>query len=442
MTLERRTFTRSLARRLSCLAILALALSGCGKTDAPQFHLNAFEMKKNEVPPAQQAEIALALEAMFGTPDEPFALPSTGLDLKKLQLAAGPVRKDEQGADLGLYRKHCVHCHGISGDGMGPTAAILNPYPRDYRPGIYKFKSTERSARPTDEDLTRIVREGVMSTAMPSFDLLLNDEIAALVEYVKYLSMRGQVERSLIAAVADLGENEGLKLDHENLVEENLALVVKGWTSAKKQVISPPAAPPDVEAHLARMYNTRPEANAQAAPSPEVAAVDPEKIGRELFFGKAGCAKCHGASALGDGQLTDFDDWNKPIQEARKANREALAALGQDKNLSPVDRAKKMAELTAMAELLEHDTLPPINIRPRNLRQPYYRFGRRPLDLYRRLHAGVNGAPMPGIAQAAPGATGLTPEEIWRLVDYVMSLPYESISHAPAEAPAPERSQM
>ena len=356
---------------------------------------------------------------MFGTPDEPFVLPETGLDIKKLEIAAGPVRSDQQGAKIGLYRRHCVHCHGVTGDGMGPTASILNPYPRDYRPGIYKFKSTERPARPTDDDLTRIVREGVMSTAMPSFEqLLLNDEIAAVVEYVKYLSMRGQVERSLINSVADLGENEGIKLDRENLIEEHLEPVVKGWTSAKKQIIDPPAPPP------------------------ELAKAESERIGRELFFGKAGCAKCHGASALGDGQITDYDDWNKPIQEARKANRESLAAVEQDKSLSPADRSKKLQELTATAELLEHDTLPPINIRPRNLRQPYYRFGRRPLDLYRRLHAGINGAPMPGVAQAAPGGTGLTPEEIWRLVDYVMSLPYETISHAPAEAPNPERSSL
>ena len=29
-----------------------------------------------------------------------------------------------------LYREHCAHCHGISGDGVGPTAVFLNPYPR------------------------------------------------------------------------------------------------------------------------------------------------------------------------------------------------------------------------------------------------------------------------------------------------------------------------
>jgi len=86
----------------------------------------------------RQQQVATILEAMFGTPDSPVALPETGLDAAKLQLAAGPVRSDIVGRKNGLYREHCGHCHGISGDGMGPTAAFLNPYPRDYRPGKFK----------------------------------------------------------------------------------------------------------------------------------------------------------------------------------------------------------------------------------------------------------------------------------------------------------------
>ena len=42
-----------------------------------------------------------------------------------------------------LYMQHCLHCHGVSGDGAGPTAKFLNPRPRDYRQGIFKFKSTQ-----------------------------------------------------------------------------------------------------------------------------------------------------------------------------------------------------------------------------------------------------------------------------------------------------------
>jgi mono/diheme cytochrome c family protein len=69
----------------------------------------------------------------------------------------------------GLYREHCAHCHGITGDGAGPTAGFLNPYPRDYRKGWFKFKSTPLDVRPTHDDLKKIVLDGIPGTAMPSF---------------------------------------------------------------------------------------------------------------------------------------------------------------------------------------------------------------------------------------------------------------------------------
>src|SRR5262249_57398339 len=134
--------------------------------------LNMIAIAKQQIPFDQQQEIANILEAMFGTPDKPFVLPDAGLDAKKLAVAAGPVRSDEFGRETGLYRRHCGHCHGTTGDGLGPTAMTLNPYPRDYRQGRFKFKSTELPAKPTEHDLELVLRRGVQGTAMPSFDLL------------------------------------------------------------------------------------------------------------------------------------------------------------------------------------------------------------------------------------------------------------------------------
>ncbi len=108
-----------------------------------------------------------------------------------------------KGYTQGLFRLHCVHCHGITGDGMGPTALFLKPYPRDYREGLYKFKSTPSNYPPTDDDLVRTLQEGIHGTAMPSFKLLPQAEIEALVEYVKYLSLRGQTELALINYASD-----------------------------------------------------------------------------------------------------------------------------------------------------------------------------------------------------------------------------------------------
>ena len=185
--------------------MLAVALAGCVKSESepPKFRLDMTQVAANQIVPQHQQAIADILDAMFGTPDEPFALPETGLDLRKLKMAAGPVWSDQAGGKHGLYRRNCAHCHGISGDGIGPTAFILNPYPRDYRPGVYKFKSTFNPNEPTDEDLHHTLMDGVPGTAMPAFSVLPPDEVAALLEYVKYLSMRGQMETALVGYIVD-----------------------------------------------------------------------------------------------------------------------------------------------------------------------------------------------------------------------------------------------
>ena len=144
------------------IKIIALALLvGCDVGEPPVFRLNMVQMVTQEISLEYQQEIADVLGALFGSPDEPFALPETGLDQTKLSIAAGAAWSDEQSAAHGLYRKHCVHCHGITGDGRGPTARFLNPYPRDYRPAIYKFKSTYNAAKPTDEDLITILENEI-----------------------------------------------------------------------------------------------------------------------------------------------------------------------------------------------------------------------------------------------------------------------------------------
>ena len=79
--------------------------------------------------------------------------------------------------------------------------------------------------------------------------------------------------------------------------------------------------------------------------------------------------------------------------------------------------------------VLDGDALAPRTIPPRNLRQGIYRGGRRPLDLYYRIHAGINGAPMP----AAKGT--ISPEDIWHIVNYVRSLPYELDGELGADRP-------
>lgn len=399
------------------LAAALLASAGCGKPEA-HFKLNRpFTLKAETEAGAQLGDrtedVADILAAMFGTPDEPHvpALPdfdtSTVLNVNRLKMAAGPVESDEQGNPRGLYREHCAHCHGITGDGLGPTAAFLNPYPRDYRKGQYKFKSTPIGSRPTHEDLRRVLVEGIPGTAMPSFKLLPADELDALVQYVKYLSIRGEVERALVTnTLSELDEKDRLiDLELKEASEEEkqeqfagqLAIIkdaantsFEAWAKADSQVTPVPAKP--------EMSMSREESIAR---------------GREVFFTVANCNKCHGDTALGDGQTTDFDEWTKELLPDQPEMLQKFLALG---------------------------ALEPRNIRPRNLRQGIYRGGRRPVDIYWRVINGIEGTPMPGMGPnvlqegEAPDPKKLTQEDVWHLIEYVRSLPYDPLSrgdHSP-----------
>jgi mono/diheme cytochrome c family protein len=54
---------------------------------------------------------------------------------------------------------------------------------------------------------------------------------------------------------------------------------------------------------------------------------------------------------------------------------------------------------------------------PRNLTYGVFRGGARPVDVYWRIKLGVGGSGMPAASDT------LTDEQIWHLVDYVMTLP-------------------
>src|SRR5262249_26611175 len=79
-----------------------------------------------------------------------------------------------------LYRRHCLHCHGLTGDGHGPTSPWVNPHPRDYRPGMFKFTSTllgGKARKPSRADLLRTLKQGIEGTSMPTFGLLPENEL-------------------------------------------------------------------------------------------------------------------------------------------------------------------------------------------------------------------------------------------------------------------------
>lgn len=69
-----------------------------------------------------------------------------------------------------IYFKRCSFCHGLTGKGDGPAAEQMLPRPRDFTMGLYKFRSTESGALPTDEDIFRTISRGLPGTAMQTFD--------------------------------------------------------------------------------------------------------------------------------------------------------------------------------------------------------------------------------------------------------------------------------
>jgi DMSO reductase family type II enzyme heme b subunit len=84
----------------------------------------------------------------------------------------------------GIYERKCMLCHGEKGDGKGPAASELSPAPRDFVSGVYKIRTTS-SKIPSDQDLFRIITEGMPGTSMPPWKVLPEKDRWDLVAYIK-----------------------------------------------------------------------------------------------------------------------------------------------------------------------------------------------------------------------------------------------------------------
>ena len=122
----------------------------------------------------------------------------------------------------------------------------------------------------------------------------------------------------------------------------------------------------------------------------EVPAATKERIarGNELFHDglKGNCASCHGANGAGDGPAA----WK----------------IG-------IDGQREPAYVDAWGR----------PIKPRDLRDGVFHGGGRPIDIYRRIYAGIPGGPMPALGETMKdGVPLLSSEEMWCLVHFVRSL--------------------
>ncbi|MDA8745082.1 cytochrome c [Rubripirellula amarantea] len=439
--------------RICMLALLLVATTiGCNVQTEPMaaFEPNLVHAMKyqiqEEIPMAEAARDTHWLAGqMFGTPDDP-KLPEVITEdeelasivaMDNLVKASGPA--DAEGR--GLYRKHCVVCHGITGNGRGPTAAVQVPYPRDYRMGVFKFKSTPRGSKPAKDDIAKLIKHGIGGTAMVKIPELTDSDIDALVDYVIYLSWRGELERQAIDIAifdgllgeegdriinSDLGNrlksNPSLRSELEALSEkdedalteldaqrldafeayeeaweyaEDYAVEIgESWLEAQDEVIEVPEPPADVP--VAEDYADVLKLKSGEQAEAFLASV---KRGQELFRGKvASCSKCHGETGMGDGQTNDYDDWTK----------DWTTRIG----LKPEDRE-------SLIPLLARGAFEPRNALPRNFAEGVFRGGASSEDLYLRITQGIEGSPMP----AATFVEGQFEEDdVWHLINYIRSL--------------------
>ncbi|MCA9128335.1 MAG: cytochrome c [Planctomycetales bacterium] len=396
-----------------CLFLLLPVAIACRKDRVVvvEFEPNrvfAYNVGKMAEQPMDKAieQTSAALEVLFGTPDEP-KIPEFILDddelaalvsLEKLDHASGAANETGRG----IFRERCANCHGLTGDGRGTAAALLNPYPRDYRLGRFKFKSTPIGTKPTKQDIAYLIREGIHGTSMVKIPELTESDVDALTDYVVYLSWRGEVERALLLECEAIYFADGESLydpsikeadpeafeEQWELIEDYTVEVAEQWLAAADRVIDMPSRDP------ALVPDTIQEVLAAMNSSGDSPIKDSVSRGRSLFASeKASCSRCHGLAGRGDGQTNDYDEWTTDWTKK----------FGID----PEDKDSHIP-------LIARGAFPVRKVSPRNFQEGVFRAGSSPEQLYQRIALGIEGTPMP--------AAAIEPTEVWDLVNFVRSL--------------------
>lgn len=109
--------------------------------------------------------------------------------------------QDDRSHGEQVYATYCVGCHGEDGRGDGPAAEFLNPRPRNFVDGDYKyFHFGEEGPLPSEDSLLITVRNGLPGSSMPAFPLLTEQEIRDVTAYVKTLRGAGWGDEAPIQA--------------------------------------------------------------------------------------------------------------------------------------------------------------------------------------------------------------------------------------------------
>ncbi|MCU7804883.1 MAG: c-type cytochrome [Candidatus Thiodiazotropha sp. (ex Lucinoma borealis)] len=106
--------------------------------------------------------------------------------------SSGPFDDKVQKLDIGrrIYNFYCYFCHGYTGDAKTLAARFLDPPPRNFMTADPNVIDHERAIT--------AVREGRYGTAMKPFaGVLSNDEIEAVVNYVRHNFMQNHAPNTL-----------------------------------------------------------------------------------------------------------------------------------------------------------------------------------------------------------------------------------------------------
>jgi DMSO reductase family type II enzyme heme b subunit len=112
-----------------------------------------------------------------------------------------------------LYEKWCAGCHGDTGAGDGEAAAYMLPRPRDFTRAVYQIRTTASGELPTDDDLRRVIDDGMPGTAMPGWRAKLPaGDRDAVVAYLKTFSrfFQGQAPERIAIGRAPGSNAEGI----------------------------------------------------------------------------------------------------------------------------------------------------------------------------------------------------------------------------------------
>ncbi len=163
-----------------------------------------------------------------------------------------------------VYIRRCSFCHGLLGDGNGPASDYLDPRPRDFTMGTYKFRTSQSGELPTNEDLFRTVSRGLPSTGMQAFD--------------------------------------------DQVIKNGLSEIDRWAVIAYIKTFAPEFENPDYDPKLNDLIVFLPENQAPYN-------AESIKKGAEIFQ-KAKCWECHGKQGRGDGlkAFDKTDDWGFPIR--------------------------------------------------------------------------------------------------------------------------------